>query len=356
MLTCLQRELSWYKVNSMVIGRSLFSIDLLRNRRLSVTKSLQKSKSTGFTRNFARAFIHCAAFLLLFIIFSIQNVYAFAETRTQDVIKVTRQNIENRHNLEISAEDLKAQNIKNISSGKGTWVNLWNYPQDTQKFISRLKKFGIDTVYLQVNRSNTPVLKLQTEVDKILKDAHANNIKVIGWSYCYLKDITSDARKFVNVANYVSPDGESFDGMAADIEENTSLWAVRAYTKNIKRDLPKDYPLIAIVYSPQIKQDYPWEYVANNWDVLMPMTYWHGLKNRNHETVYNFVRDSITDLRRLSKKDNLNIHLITDGDRTNNDEVAASLKAAKDNGVNAGISIYPEHLASDEMLKKLGVY
>lgn len=277
--------------------------------------------------------------------------------RTNDVINLARKNLSNRHQINVVEEvDVKAQKIKAISSGKGTWVNIWNYPQDVDKFVTRLNKFGIDTVYLQVNRSNTPVMKHPAEIDKILKIAHAHNIKVIGWSYCYLKDISSDARKFVNVANYVSPDGDKFDGMAADIEENTSLWAVRAYTNNIKSKLPKDYPLIAIVYSPRIKQDYPWEYVANNWDVLMPMTYWHGLKNRNDETVYNFVKDSILDLRRLTKKDDLNIHLITDGDRTNHGEVEISIQAAKDHGVNAGISIYPEHLTSDEMLKKFSVY
>jgi hypothetical protein len=232
-------------------------------------------------------------------------------------------------------------------------VNLWNYPKDTEVFMSRMKKFNIDTIYLQVNRSNTPVFKLQPEIDKFLKAAHANDIKVVGWSYCYLNDIAGDAKKFIDVAKYVSPDGESFDAMAADIEENTALSAVTAYTEKIKASLPKDYPLIAIVYSPRIRQEYPWEYVANNWDVLMPMTYWHGLKNRNDEVVYNFVKESITDLRRLSKKDDLNIHLITDGDRTNHAEVAASIRAAKDHGVNAGISIYPEHLASDEMLSKL---
>lgn len=295
--------------------------------------------------------------IILLLILSFQSAHALTEMRTEDVINLARKNLANRHQLKvIEKTDLKTQNIQALMKGKGTWVNLWNYPKDTQKFISRLKKFGIDTVYLQVNRSNTPVIKLKNEVDQILKMAHANDIKIIGWTYCYLKDVSSDARKFVNVANYISPDGERFDGMAADIEENTSLWAVRAYTNHIKNKLPKDYPLIAIVYSPRIKQDYPWEYVANNWDVLMPMTYWHGLKNRNHETVYNFVKDSIVDLRRLTKKDDLNIHLITDGDRTNNKEVAISLQAAKDHGVNSGISIYPEHLASDEMLKKLGVY
>lgn len=285
-----------------------------------------------------------------------QSATALVEKSTKELIQLTRKNISKRPNKKNKDLDPKEQKIQELSSAKGTWVNLWNYPKDVDKFIDRLNKFDIDTIYLQVNRSNTDAFKLKDQVDKLLKAAHQEDIKVIGWSYCFLKDVAADAEKFTTVANYKSPDGESFDGMAADIEENTSLWAVRTYTNKIKAKLPKDYPLIAIVYSPRIKQDYPWEYVAHNWDVLMPMTYWHGLKNRNNETVYNFVKDSITDLRRLGKKEDINIHLITDGDRTNHNEVAISMQAAKDHGVNAGVSIYPEHLASDEMLKKLKVF
>jgi hypothetical protein len=83
------------------------------------------------------------------------------------------------------------------------------------------------------------------------------------------------------------------------------------------------------------------------------MTYWHGLKARNDDRVYKFVKDSIVSLRKLTKKDDLKIHLITDGDRTHSKEVQISLKAAQELGVNAGVSIYPEHLASDEMLDVL---
>jgi hypothetical protein len=251
-------------------------------------------------------------------------------------------------------QKLKIQDINDtITNGKGVWVNVWNYPKDTNAFISRLKTYNIDTVYLQINRSTTDVFKDKAGVDALLQAAHQVNIKIIGWSYCYLKDINADAKKFTEPALYTSPEGQKLDGMAADIEENTNLWAVRSYTEKIKSKLPKDYPLIAIVYSPRIKSVYPWEYIASNWDILMPMTYWHGLKNRNQETVYNFVKDSISQLRALTKKDDLKIHLITDGDRTSTEELKTSLKAARDLNVNAGISIYPEHLASDEMLNAL---
>lgn len=250
-------------------------------------------------------------------------------------------------------EEAKDAKIRFITEGKGIWVNIWNYPKDTDAFIRKLHKYHVDTVYLQINRSTTGVFANKQGLDNLLKAAHENNIKIIGWSYCYLRNVQGDVHKFVEPALYTSPNGDHLDGMAADIEENIQLWAVTEYTKAIKKKLPKDYPLIAIVFSPRIKSQYPWEYIAHNWDVLMPMTYWHGLKNRNNEVVYDFVKDSITKLKQLTKKENLRIHLITDGDKTNRHEIEASLKAARDHGINAGVSIYPEHLASEDMLETL---
>ncbi len=290
--------------------------------------------------------------IILFLLFglgfaSVEALAITASPETADTSSV-------KQRLELiklkDKDEHKREVEKFVTEGKGVWVNIWNYPKDVNAFTNRLNKFKVDTVYLQINRSTTGIFSNQKELDNILKAAHQNNIRIIGWSYCYLRDISTDVRKFVEPALYTSPDGEKLDGMAADIEENYSLAIVKSYTDKIRAKLPKDYPLIAIVFSPEIKANYPWEYIANNWDVLMPMTYWHGLKSRNDERVYNFVKDSIVSLKKLTKKDDLKIHLITDGDRTHSKEVQISLKAAQELGVNAGVSIYPEHLASDEML------
>ncbi|MCH2227265.1 MAG: hypothetical protein MK033_05775 [Candidatus Caenarcaniphilales bacterium] len=240
-----------------------------------------------------------------------------------------------------------------VTAGKGIWVNLWNYPLDLKAFVDRLDEFDIDTVYLQVNRSTTEVFKHQDKIDEILKACHEEDIKVIGWSYAYLIDVKSDANKFIRPALYVSPDGESFDAFAADIEENTKPAAVEAYTDLIKSSLPEKYPMIAIVFSPKIKSVYPWKYIANNWDILMPMVYWHGLKKRNLQTVADFVSASINNLRELTGKQDLNIHMITDGERTTPHEVAVSLEVARKLKVNSGVSVYPEHLVSDTILEVL---
>lgn len=262
--------------------------------------------------------------------------------RRPDVIKISKEK-----KINLGKPRLRIPKAKS----KGIWVNIWNYPTDLEAFMKKLKDFDFDTIYLQINRSTTPMFKHKEKVDEILKVAHKKNIKVIGWTYCYLRDIATDAKKYIEPALYVSPDGERLDGMAADIEENTSEWAISKYTNLIKAKIPEDFPMMAIVFAPKIKPKYPWKYIGNNWDVMMPMTYWHGRKHRTIDDVYNFIKHTVLELRRLTGKRDLKIHLITDGERTSAEEVKASLKAAKRFRVNAGVSLYPEHLAPQSILE-----
>ncbi len=247
--------------------------------------------------------------------------------------------------------------LETITKGKGTWVNVWNYPTKVDEFMTRLRRYDIDTIYLQVNRSNTPVFRNAGQIDEILRKAHQNNIKVIGWSYCYLNNISGDVDRFVKPALYQTSDGHKFDGMAADIEENIRESAVERYTQAVKDKLPSDYPLLAIVFSPRIRPNYPWKYIGANWDVLMPMTYWHGMKNKHQPgVVENFVTDTVENIRKYTGRDDVSIHLITDGERTTPEQIATSLEVARKLNITGGISIYPEHLATDEMLEVIRSY
>jgi len=267
-----------------------------------------------------------------------------------------------REEIELRISKLKKlKNIEDvetsITKGKGTWVNVWNYPRNVDEFMARLRRYDIDTIYLQVNRSNTPVFRNAGQIDEILRKAHQNGIKVIGWSYCYLNNISADVERYVKPALYQTSDGHKFDGMAADIEENIRVSAVERYTSAIKKQIPEDYPLLAIVFAPRIKPNYPWQYIGANWDVLMPMTYWHGMKNKHQPgVVENFVTETVENIRKYTGKQDVAIHLITDGERTTPEQIATSLEVARKLNVNAGISIYPEHLATDEMLEVIRSY
>lgn len=248
-----------------------------------------------------------------------------------------------------------------ITGGKGIWVNIWNYPANPDIYCETLKAKGIDTIYLQIARSNTPAIYNPEKLNKVLAAAHKRNLKVIGWTYVFLKDPIGDAKKFLKAVLYKSPSGDSLDGMAADIEEVTNAKCIEKFSNYVRRSVGKDYPLIAITFSPVFKRGdpkhYAWKTIANNFDIIAPMTYWHALKTHQSEKgAYTFTAETITKIKQYTGKKDIPIHLIGDGQKTSSKEIEGFLRAANDNKVSAGVSLYPMHVPKKHQIDTLGEF
>ncbi len=252
---------------------------------------------------------------------------------------------------------------KTVTDGKGIWVNIWNYPENPDMYCEYLKSNGIDTIYLQIFRSNTPAIQHLSKVNRIIESSHERDMKVIGWGYVFLNNPLGDAKKFITAAKHKTPTGEMFDGFAADIEEITSSRNIERFTSRVREALGKDYPLIAITFSPMSKSKkadpryYAWKTIANNFDIIAPMTYWHGLvKYRSEKGAYDYTTQTITKLKEYTNKDDLKIHLIGDGQKTSSGEISGFLRAAEEHKVNAGVSLYPWHKPKDHQMETLGEF
>jgi hypothetical protein len=251
---------------------------------------------------------------------------------------------------------------KPVTSGKGIWLNIWNYPKNPDMFLEYLKSKGIDKIYLQISRSNTPAIKHPELLNQILKSAHHRNIQIIGWTYPFLKDPLSDAQKFIEAAKYKSPDGESLDGMAADIEEITNSKAIETFVKRVRGVLGSDYPLIAITFSPLNKSNkgdptkYAWRTIANNFDIIAPMIYWHGLvKYRSEKGAYDYTMETVAKIKEYTNKD-VKLHLIGDAQKTSSSEILGFLKAASEVGAEGGVSLYPWYVPQEHQIETLSKF
>lgn len=258
---------------------------------------------------------------------------------------------------------LPAHAKKPVTSGKGIWINIWNYPGNPDMYCEYLKSKGIDIIYLQVFRSNTPGVKHPHLVDKIIESAHTRNIKVIGWGYVFLKNPLQDAEKFIHAARYKTPKGESLDAFAADIEEITNSQSIETFTKRIREELGNKYPLIAITFSPISKSKkvdpryYSWRTIAENFDIIAPMTYWHGfVKYRSEKGAYDYTTQTIAKIKEYTKRDDLKIHLIGDGQKTSSSEIIGFLRAAQENNISAGVSLYPYYIPKEHQIDILGMF
>ena len=248
-----------------------------------------------------------------------------------------------------------------ITVGKGIWLNIWNYPANPEIFCEQLKSKGIDTIYLQISRSNTPAIKEPVKLNRIIKSAHERNINVIGWTYSFLKEPISDAQKFIQAVNYKTPGGDKLDGLAADIEEVTNSQAIETFAKAVRKSVGPKYPLIAITFSPVLKRanpaHYAWKTIANNFDIIAPMTYWHGfVKLRSEKGAYDYTAQTISKLKEYTQKDDLKIHLIGDGQKTSSAEINGFLRAASDHNINAGVSLYPWYTPKEHQIETLGMF
>jgi hypothetical protein len=236
--------------------------------------------------------------------------------------------------------------------GKGDWM-MWrdwkNYPvQDT---IQRLKAAGVTHVYLEVSTTSDGFYG-QDALDDFLPQAHQAGIAVLGWIYADLKDPWKDASQTVDVINYTTPSGDQIDGLAADLEENLSAYNIQQFSKGIRDNFGPYYPMIAVVYPATWRPTLPWSTLAQYYDVMAPMVYWHYKERAyTYTDAYNAIKAEIEAMH--EKVGDKPIHII--GQSYNMfdtwqyptaDEIKGAMQAAKDGGA-VGYSTYRGRTATD---------
>jgi len=188
-----------------------------------------------------------------------------------------------------------------IVAGKGVWYEANDQITDTADITSRsFRDAAVTHIYLEAGTSTDGFpTAWQKQLDVLLPAAHRNHIKVILWVYVKLHDIAADAALTGRVANYVTPDGERPDGVAADIEElpanpQAALELVAGYATLTRPLLPRGLPLVAVTYPPQFEGNYPFAAMAADFDAVALMDYWHTTVNDyGSQGAAGLVRDSL---------------------------------------------------------------
>jgi hypothetical protein len=129
---------------------------------------------------------------------------------------------------------------------------------------------------------------------------------VIAWVYPYLENLPADVSMSLVAARYVAPSGDRPDGLVADVEENMSEGAVRAYGQILRATLGPRALMAVATYPPQwaAGRSYPFATVALSWDVIVPMDYWHVQRRAyTPAEVYKFVRDGVRLIRAQTRPD-----------------------------------------------------
>ncbi len=197
-----------------------------------------------------------------------------------------------------------------ILTGKGMWLTLGVIAGSSpDAIVAAAVHNGITHLYLEAAISPLSFHGRKT-VGGLIEAAHRHHIAVIAWVYPYLYDLASDVDLTRQVASFHTSHGDSFDGIAADLERDVQLWNVRAYSQLVRTYLGERYLLVGVTYPPQSSPNYPFAEVAHDYDVIAPMDYWHETKTHfglnygqmryGYAYSYRYAADSIQGIRRLA--------------------------------------------------------
>lgn len=195
-------------------------------------------------------------------------------------------------------------------AGKGMWLTLGGFATgDADTLAAAAQRNGLTHLYLE--SAISPLgFHGRKSVGHLIDAAHKRHIAVIAWVYPYLYDLASDVDLTRQVADYRTPAGQRFDGIAADLEQNVRLWNVRAYSQLVRTYVGSHYLLVGVPYPPQSSAQYPFAELARSYNVIAPMDYWHQTQS-SHGLDYGHMRygfdyasryaaDSVTAIRKVS--------------------------------------------------------
>lgn len=190
--------------------------------------------------------------------------------------------------------------------GKGMWLT---YPvlrtSPVSAIVRAARAAHLTHLYVEVARSGQGFYG-GPGLAALLPAAHHAGIRVIAWVYPFLRDVSSDIVMSLAAARYVAPSGDRPDGLLADVEDNMSGPVVDAYGGILRAALGPRALMAVATFPPQsfFGQAYPFAVVARDWDVIVPMDYWHELRRAyTPGEVYDYVRRSVALIRTRTRPD-----------------------------------------------------
>ncbi|MCW5824730.1 MAG: hypothetical protein KIT34_18170 [Cyanobacteria bacterium TGS_CYA1] len=258
----------------------------------------------------------------------------------------------------IEPQSANSNYAQGLAEGPGIWVNMWNHPKDNlEQYCLKLHNHGVSNIFLQTSRSNTPALADTENVGKIIEACHKYKIHVLAWSFATLANPQADAQKLIDACSFRTPQGDGFDGLAANLEQDLSYGKVEAYSKQLRQTLGDKFPMVAVVYSPLNKAPQvartPWKLLDKYYDVIAPMAYWNSKYTKLH--AHNYTLDTVKKVRELCERPDVDVHVIGDGMKTHQADILDFMKACKDTSATSA-SLYPFHQMTEEQFLCLGKY
>jgi hypothetical protein len=249
-------------------------------------------------------------------------------------------------------------------AGLGSWLDVYDWsatftegnPQAGPADVDRMADLGVQTLYLQVSKWDSPTDVLEPErLFPIIDRAHARGLRVVAWYLPMLEDPAGDLRRLLAAAAL------PVEGLAVDIEarkvvdeadRNARLVALSA---ELRAHLPGE-TIGAIVLPPVVMEEvnpaywpsFPWAGLAPHYDVWLPMAYWtNRAASSGWRDGYAYTAANVDRVRERIGRPGAVVHPIGGiGDASSPNDVAGMLAAAAERGAIGG-SLYDYRTTHD---------
>ncbi len=238
--------------------------------------------------------------------------------------------------------------------GKGMWLPVALLAMaNPDAIVAAAKELGLTHVYLEAADSGRGFFG-EAQANRLLAPAHASGLKVIAWLLTSLDNVPSDLALSRQVAGYRSESGDSFDGVAPDIEDNMSGADVRTFSEILRAQLGPKALIVGVIYpaGSYVGVHHPVAGIlSRSVDALAPMAYWH-VDQRPYDSpeIASFIKASVSDIQSAVGDATFPVDVIgqaydgygRNGTGLNNpsgDEVAIAISAARAGGA-FGVSLF----------------
>ena len=205
-----------------------------------------------------------------------------------------------------------------VVAGKGVWLRYSDVTSlGAEAIVKQAQAEGLTHLYVWVGSTyNSDGFMGADLLASILPLAHQAHISVIAWIYNTLADPAADLQLAQQVYSYTTPSGDRADGLALDLETDSTMTPaiVGPFDQGLRKIVGPSYPLIAVTYPPQFRPNYPFATLAQTFDAIAPMDYWHVQEQGySGAQVQSFVQTSIDRLRAFANDASLPVSVIVQG-------------------------------------------
>jgi hypothetical protein len=252
--------------------------------------------------------------------------------------------------------------------GLGGWIDVYdwsnafndtNTPRLSVRDIDRMADEGVQTLYVQTSKSESPTDILEPgRLRPLIARAEARQLTVVAWYLPTLEDHGLDLRRLIASARLPGVDALAVDiesQKVADVaERNRRLLEL---TTGLRAELP-DLTIGAIVYAPVVTDvlnprlwpNFPWRQLAPAYDVWLPMNYQSFRKPESgYRDGYRYTAENVDRLRANLGSSAVPVHVIGGiADETSIADVNGMLRAAVERRAIGG-SLYDYRTTPDAL-------